>query len=89
MILTPTSIMCINCGIPFWVTEGHKEVLQRNHESFYCPKGHGQHFTERTEAEKYRSRLDAEERYSKELQKEVNDLQKEIKSLKRKKRRKK
>lgn len=36
---------CCNCGIVFGMSESFKELKLKNGESFYCPNGHGQHYT--------------------------------------------
>lgn len=38
---------CCNCGIPFAITRGLYDLLQREKRSrtFYCPNGHAQHYT--------------------------------------------
>ncbi len=65
---------CCNCGILFAVPEDFKSAKRKNHNEFYCPNGHGQHYTGKSEAEKLRNRLSQTESllddYKKDLQKE-------------------
>lgn len=39
---------CCNCGIAFGMPQGFRSEKLRNGGSFYCPNGHGQHYTETT-----------------------------------------
>lgn len=48
---------CCNCGIPFGITEEIRDRRLEDHESFYCPNGHGQRYTGKTEAQKLREEL--------------------------------
>ena len=45
-------ISCCNCGVSFWITEQYNDELLRCHNSFYCPNGHKQYYTGKTDAEK-------------------------------------
>jgi len=37
---------CCNCGMPFGMTASFLKRMREKGESFYCPAGHGQHYTE-------------------------------------------
>ena len=39
---------CCNCGIPFYMTKDLKKRRLEDGKWFYCPQGHGQHYTETT-----------------------------------------
>ncbi len=41
---------CCNCGVAFGMTVTLHGARKRDGGSFYCPNGHGQHYTESTEA---------------------------------------
>lgn len=44
---------CCNCGIPFFMPNYHRKMLINNPgTSFYCPNGHSQHYTGKTESQK-------------------------------------
>lgn len=59
--LTPTT--CCNCGVHFAMDERvYDECLQKG-GNFYCPNGHGQHFTE-PQLEKAQQRIRALEGYN-------------------------
>lgn len=64
---------CCNCGIPFFMPTYHyKRLLANKGESFYCPNGHGQHYTGKTEVEKLKEKLEA---LQKEKEQQHEDLQ--------------
>lgn len=48
---------CINCGIPFAMSEHLQRELKRNHKNFYCPCGHAQHYVGMTEEQRLRNQL--------------------------------
>ena len=54
---------CCRCGIAFAVTkEFNRECLDDRGprgKQFYCPNGHGQHYTGKTEADRERERAEA------------------------------
>lgn len=51
---------CCNCGMPFAVTTDFKNRRLKDHKSFYCPMGHGQHYTGETEEQNLRRQLSRE-----------------------------
>ncbi len=53
---------CYSCGILFAMPADHKQRLLKNRNSFYCPNGHAQQYTGKTEAEKLREQLEAKDR---------------------------
>lgn len=44
---------CINCGVPFAMPSNVDDQFRRNGNSFYCPNGHSQFYTD-TEIKKMR-----------------------------------
>lgn len=56
---------CIHCGIIFGVPDLWDVNRRRDHASFYCPNGHGQHYTGESDIEKAN-------RLAREAQAEVN-----------------
>lgn len=51
---------CCNCGMAFAMTRDfHRRRLENKGSSFYCPAGHGQHYTGPTEAQKLKKELEA------------------------------
>ncbi len=50
---------CCTCGIDFAMTCAHEDRLRETHEWFYCPHGHKQCYTGKTDAENLRVELAA------------------------------
>lgn len=50
--ITLESETCCNCGVVFGMESGHRHRLRQSHDWFYCPNGHGQHYTGKSEAQK-------------------------------------
>ncbi len=40
------TMTCVNCGIEFGMTDAMYEGMLKCGNTFYCPNGHAQHFTE-------------------------------------------
>lgn len=58
--VTMVTEICCNCGVCFGIPSDLKEVLLAdNKKSFYCPNGHGQHYSVTTES-KLRTQLENE-----------------------------
>lgn len=53
---------CCNCGMTFGVESNYDAARREDHKDFYCPAGHPQHYTGKTEAQKLREQLAASER---------------------------
>jgi aminoglycoside phosphotransferase family enzyme len=53
---------CIACGIEFALPSAYKDTLVEKHGSFYCPNGHSQYYSGKTEAEQLQEKLDVEKR---------------------------
>lgn len=51
-------ITCCSCHTAFAMAKDLYELRRKDHEYFYCPKGHSQHFTGTSEAEKLQRQLD-------------------------------
>ena len=52
---------CCACGIKFGIPLQIQKNLRESHKSFYCPNGHGQSYTGKSEAEKLRDELKRKE----------------------------
>ena len=50
---------CCNCGITFGVLKSWNDRLVQSRQKFYCPNGHAQSYTGKSEAQKLQERLDA------------------------------
>lgn len=46
-----------DCGLTFGLERNHRDRLIETHQDFYCPNGHSQHYTAKTEAEKLKDEL--------------------------------
>ena len=51
---------CCNCGMAFAMTKSFYNRKRKNHERFYCPAGHGQHYAGESEEEKLKEQLSRE-----------------------------
>ena len=73
--VTLEPITCYLCGVAFGVPAYLKENRLDDHESFYCPNGHRQHYTGPTEKERLRKSLEvannSRDFYSRRLDAEV------------------
>ena len=61
-VVTMSKFECCKCGVSFAIPQKLEQERRKDHESFYCPNGHGQHFQQETEAEKYKRLLEREQR---------------------------
>jgi hypothetical protein len=59
--ITLTHISCYKCGVVFGIPANLNAELLNNHESFWCPNGHSQHYLGKTEAQKQRERAEMAE----------------------------
>lgn len=48
---------CCNCGVVFGLDSGLRAQRLNDHKTFYCPNGHGQVYSGKTDAEKAREEL--------------------------------
>lgn len=53
---------CITCGITFAFPATRQRWLKQDHQNFYCPNGHAQHYPAKSDAEKLREQLVEKER---------------------------
>lgn len=51
---------CYKCGVLFGMPDEYYDHRKDDHDNFYCPNGHGQHFTSESDAEKYKRLYNAE-----------------------------
>lgn len=52
---------CCSCGMPFAMTKGFYDRRRNDHKSFYCPAGHSQHYTGKSEAQRLKDKLAAKQ----------------------------
>lgn len=53
---------CCSCGMAFAMPADYESRRRDDHRNFYCPAGHSQYYTGKSEAEKQRDRADWLER---------------------------
>jgi chromosome segregation ATPase len=53
---------CVSCGMLFAVAEDYDRRRREDHQQFYCPAGHSQVYSGKSEAERLREQLAAKER---------------------------
>lgn len=51
---------CSACGVTIGLPARYRQQRREDHQTFYCPNGHGQYFPQETEAEKLRAELERE-----------------------------
>ncbi len=54
---TYTTVGCVRCGVRFAIPQGFYKDLLRSRNIFWCPNGHEQHFSGKSEADKVREKL--------------------------------
>ena len=55
---TLTTEECCNCGVLFAMPQYLRTRRLEDHDLFWCPNGHSQHFTAETEAQRLKRELD-------------------------------
>jgi hypothetical protein len=58
---TLSTEICCSCGVHFAIPELLQKKLRETHNNFFCPNGHPQHYTGKSEAEKLREELKRKE----------------------------
>ena len=56
---TYVAIECGSCGTPFAMSQEFYDRRQRDHKTWYCPKGCSRHYTGESKAERLRRLLDS------------------------------
>jgi hypothetical protein len=59
---------CFACNVQFAMTSAMMAALRRSHATFYCPMGHAQHYTAKSDAEAERDRTNAAQARANEYQ---------------------
>jgi hypothetical protein len=54
---------CVECGVPIVLDETFQRERRRDHRNFYCPNGHPQHYTGKSDVEKLQEQLAEKERF--------------------------
>lgn len=53
-------LICCNCGIPFAMATAFATKRRRDHENFYCPAGHPQHWPGESDVERLQREVASE-----------------------------
>jgi hypothetical protein len=61
-IETLRPIECYSCHVTFAMTQTMDTARRRDHKNFWCPNGHDQCYLGKTEEQKLREQLEAEQR---------------------------
>ena len=59
---------CCSCGILFAMPNDYRQQRLNDHEAFWCPAGHRQYYTGKSDAEKLRDQLAAEKHKTEQAQ---------------------
>lgn len=65
MIINAVEQSCCSCGCTFWITEKHDKILLQSKNSFYCPNGHTQSYTGKSDKQLLQEKKEELERYKK------------------------
>ena len=71
------AVTCCNCGVAFGMSDDFHERRRRDHGLFYCPAGHSQHFTGKSDIEKLREELAVKEQSVRHVQQQAEFQRKE------------
>jgi hypothetical protein len=63
---------CANCSIIFGVTKDFQQRRKKDHESFFCPRAHGQNYPGKSDEEKLRDELTQERTKTTALQQQLD-----------------
>lgn len=77
--VTLTTEICCNCGMPFAMPSTLQQKYEEDGGTFYCPKGHPQHYTT-TKAQKHQQQI---ERMQREHALQLNTVKTELEDKKR------
>jgi hypothetical protein len=58
-IYTLVQQTCCNCGVLFGMEAGFDKQRRDDHKSWYCPNGHSQFYSGKSEAQRLQEQLDA------------------------------
>ena len=73
---------CISCGVVFWMPSSLRINLKRSHNTFYCPNGHAQLYSTKSDVEKAREAETVQRKRAARLQEELWKAEKSLKRLK-------
>ena len=74
------TVECCNCHMLFAVTKGFNDERRKDHEYFYCPAGHAQHYPGKSNEQKLRERLEEEQRCCISAREEANAIERRLRA---------
>ena len=80
-----TLILCAECQMPFAVTSEYDVKSRRCHNTFYCPVGHPQSYTGKSDIERVREERDTVQRLLDNARADRDLYRKDLETLKKKK----
>lgn len=80
MKIEQSEICCCVCGVTFWVTKQHDDELSKCCNSFWCPNGHKQHFTGKSDAQKYKEERQRNEQLNRNNERLAQDVETLVRS---------
>lgn len=80
--VTLEPVTCCRCGTSFGISSTLYSHLKNNHNYFYCPNGHSQHFISETEEEKLKRQLQWQKEHNEWLSKANKKKEAQIRGLK-------
>lgn len=83
-VIEMKTIVCYKCAIPFAVPSQYRAYLKDTGETFHCPNGHSQHYSEST-IDKLKKELEKEHSAKDRLWKIIDSKNETINSIERQK----
>ena len=77
-----SKVTCCNCGVIFGIEQVHNQELITTHKSFYCPSGHSQRYTAKSEAERIKDELTRERQRHDQTKAELSYVERQRRSTK-------
>lgn len=71
-----SEVGCAACQLLFMITTDFEERRRKDHNSFYCPNGHSNSYSQKSKEDILRDRLEAKDETIKDLEKKIIVLKK-------------
>lgn len=71
-------LACARCSMPFGITSDFEQRHRDNHDTFYCPNGHPNYYSGKSESEKLKQDILQQQERMEYLQKANNSLHAKI-----------
>lgn len=78
--VTMVSEECCNCGVLFALTADYQRRMIDSHDRFYCPNGHGQSYTGKTDEQKAIERAERAERQREQMERRLANAQEDARA---------